>query len=268
MISNKYISYGMAGVGVLGALLAFAGGGGILGLIGGILAALGSFGAILVLKYGYIIIPMITQQARIVVMTDTGYEIPPSQDVIIKKIGGIYYASTFLAVRIYESSTERSLEQNVAYNEYFERAISNLKYVVKIALMLYAENITEKRKIIETKRAESQLRLAREREKAEPDVLKMDQYERQVSMWDSQLNKLISGIRPMGVLSYAMTTAAGITKESAVAKVKSQARELSTTLANALNVQVEQLTGDEMLKCFEWEKVFPTSPEELESVVD
>ncbi|MBI2079313.1 hypothetical protein HYT84_00990 [Candidatus Micrarchaeota archaeon] len=71
----------------------------------------------------------------------------------------------------------------------------------------------------------------------------------------------------MGVIAYAMTTAAGVSKEGAIASVKAQATELKTVLANALNVEVEWLTADEMLKCFEWEKFFPTSPTELEETI-
>ena len=262
---TKMVAYLSAGLAFLGALTGLFGGGGIFSLIGGIVAGLGGLFAVLFIRYGYILLPLVTQQARIVVMTDTGYEIPPSQDVVVKTgADGVYYASAFLGIRIYESASEKTLEENVAYNEYFERAISNLKYVVKIAYMLYVEDITVKRKDIDAKRAEAQLRLARERDKAEPDVLKMDKFEKEVSSWDSQLGKLTKGVKPMGIIVYAMTTAAGVSKEGAIAGVKSQAKELRTVLANALNVEVDWLTADEMLKCFEWEKFFPSSPQELE----
>ena len=236
-------------------------------LVAAVIAFLGSVFAVLFLKYGYIVIPMITQRTKVILMTDTGYEIPPSQDVIVKKVGNLYYSSAFLGIRIYESATEKTMEQNIAYNEDFERSISNIKYVAKVAYMLYAEDIGEERKKIETKKAEAQLRLSREREKTEPDVLKIDKYEREVSMWDEQLNKLTRGMRPMGVLAYAMTTASGVSKEAAIAAVRSQARELKVTLSNSLNVQVDQLAADQMLKCFEWEKAMPPTPRELESAL-
>jgi len=238
-----------------------------LSLVAAVIAFLGSVFAVLFLKYGYIVIPMITQRTKVILMTDTGYEIPPSQDVIVKKVGNLYYSSAFLGIRIYESATEKTMEQNIAYNEDFERSISNIKYVAKVAYMLYAEDIGEERKKIETKKAEAQLRLSREREKTEPDVLKIDKYEREVSMWDEQLNKLTRGMRPMGVLAYAMTTASGVSKEAAIAAVRSQARELKVTLSNSLNVQVDQLAADQMLKCFEWEKAMPPTPRELESAL-
>lgn len=258
------------GVGVLGAFFALIGGSAgfsIATLIGGFLACLGAVGGVLLWKYGYIIVPLLTQRTKTVIMTDTGYEIPPEQDVIVKNVNDVYYASCFLSLRIYESATEKSIDENISYNQYFERAISNLKYVTKIAYMLYVEDVGEKRKTLETKRAEAQLRLAREKEKPEPDILKLDKYEREVAHWDAQLTKLIKGIKPMGVLAYAMTTAAGISKDAAIAAARTQANELKTVLANALNVEVLQLSGDELLKCFEWEKFYPTSIRELEEAV-
>ena len=71
----------------------------------------------------------------------------------------------------------------------------------------------------------------------------------------------------MGVVAYAQTTAIGLSKDAAVASARTQANELRTVLANALNVEVVQLTGDEMLKCFEWDKFFPATAQELEESV-
>lgn len=264
--SSKNLVYGCIGAGFVGALLSFIGGG-ILGPIGGLLAGGGAVAGVLFWKYGYLLMPLITQRTNIVLKDTQGYEVPPSNDVIVKEYNGVYYASIFLAVKIYESSTEKTNEQNIAYNEYFERAISNIKYVTKISYLLYVEDVGQKRKTIETKRAEAQLRLARERDKPEPDVLKMDKFEREVEMWDNQLNKLIKGVKPMGVLAYAMTTAAGVSKDGAIATARAQANELKSVLANALNVEVKPLAADEMLKCFEWEYFFPTSPQELEGSV-
>ncbi len=263
--AKTYI-YGSIGVGVVGALFAFLGGGPF-AIIGGILAGLGAMMGVLFWKYGYLVIPLITQRTNVVMMSEEGYEIPPSQDVIVKSSGGVFYASAFLGLKIFESATEKSPEENMTYSQFFERAISNLKYVTKVSYMLYVEDVGEKRKQVETKRAEAQLRLARERDKPQPDVLKVDRYEREAAQWDNQLNKLIKGIKPMGVIAYAQTTAVGLSKDAAIAAARAQSNELRTVLANALNVEVVSLSADEMLKCFEWDKFLPTTPQELEESV-
>jgi len=264
-LTTKQMMYGSIGLAFLGAIMAISSSAsGWLGLIGGIFAGAGGLGAILFFKYGYLVVPLITQKSKIVMVTDTGYEIPPSQDVIVKKVGNEYYASAFLAIKIFESATERSDQQNVTYNQFFERAISNMRYAVKICYLLYAEDVAEKRRMIETRKAEAQLRLARERDKGEADVLKMDKYEREIAMWETQLQRLIKGVRPMGVLAYAMTSASGVSKEAAIATLRAQVREVKVILQNALNVQVEQLTAEEMKRCFEWEYAFPSGPKEIE----
>ncbi len=263
--SKKNFMYGAIGAAGIGAFLSIIGGG--FAIIGGALAAFGAVFAVLLMKFGYIIMPLITKQAKITAYTEGSYEIPPSEDVIVKKVGDEYYASSFLMLKIYESSTEKTLEQNAVYNTYFERAISNMTYVTKISYMVYVEDISKKRKELETQKAEAQLKLGREKEKPDPDVLKIDRYERRVVALNHEIDKMVRGERPMGVLAYCMTSAKGVSKEAAMAEAKSQARELKTLLANALNVEVKDLKADEMLKCFEWERFFPSSRSTFESDV-
>ncbi len=264
--SSKNYLYASLGMGVIGLIFVF-----LLGstgaIFGGILIAIGTIMGVIVWKYGYLVVPLITQRTNVVMMSGEGFEIPPSQDVIVKNVNGVFYASAFLGLKIFESVTERSPEEAVSYSQYFERAISNLKYVTKISYLLYVEDIRQKRQLIETKRAEAQLRLSRERDKPQPDPLKIDRYERELALWDGQLTRLIKGVKPMGITAYAMTTAAGVSKEAAIAKARVQAQELRTLLANALNVEVVPLQGDEMMKCFEWERFYPTTIQELEESV-
>ncbi len=266
LTQNKIITYGglaVAGIGILLGLVFSA----VIppfGILGALLCVIGGLFTILIKYYGYNLMPIITKMTKTSSPIEAAYEIPPSQDAILREANGVYYASAFLGIKIYESATEKSLEENIAYNENFERAVSNLKYVTKISYMLYVEDIADKRKIIETKRAESQLRLSREREKSDPDALRLDRYERDVQKWDMELGKLTKGVKPMGVIAYAMTTAIGVSKDGALANARSQANELRTVLANALNVEVELLTADQMLKCFEWERFFPANPSDLE----
>lgn len=268
MVDVKYFSYGAAGLCMIGALGSFLGmTNGAIAIVSGILCVLGAVGAVALYKYGYVLVPLILQRGNVVQIMEGGFEIPPANDVILKNVNGIYYASKYLGVRIYESASEKSMDENIVYSEYFERAISSVKHVTKFAIMVYMKDISEHRSRIETKHAEAQLRLARERDKPDPDVLKLDRYEKEVAMWENQINKLTRGIKPMGVISYVMTSAVGVSKEAATAAASAQANELKATISNALNVQVDLLTGDEMLRCFQWEVMIPPTPQELEQAV-
>ncbi|MFN3909744.1 MAG: hypothetical protein ACK4J0_00735 [Candidatus Anstonellaceae archaeon] len=266
-LNAKYFAYAAAVVGLLGAFGSYASGSGPFAYISAFLCGIGTITSVLLYKYGYLIIPFLTQKGKIVQIMVGGYEIPPSQDVILKQDGGIYYASAFLGIKMFESTTEKSPEENAVYSEYFERAISSVRFPVKFSLMVYVIDISHHRRELETKYAEAQLKLSREREKPEPDVLRLDRYEKEVAMYEAQLNRLVAGFKPMGAIIYAMTTATGLSKEAAIAEVKSQANELKSTLANALNVQIVNLQGDEMLKCFEWEKAIPPTGIAMEGAV-
>ncbi|VVC04071.1 Uncharacterised protein [Candidatus Burarchaeum australiense] len=219
-------------------------------------------------KYGYIIIPLLTQFTHVIEVHDAGYEILPGQEAIVRKIGDVYYASMFLMVRIYESASEKGPEENQVYTQYFERAISSVKYVTKFCTMVYIKDLSKYRERIETRRAEAQLRLSRERDKPDPDILRMDRYEREVAMYDGQLARIAGGVKPMGVVSYVMTTATGVTKEAAIAASRTQANELRATISNALNTEVVLLTGEDMKRCFEWEYAIPPSSTELEQSLE
>ncbi len=263
--SNKKLAYAAIGISGFGALMAITQGGGIISLIGFIITALGSISALILLKYGYIIVPMFTSKSNIILITDEGYEIPPSQDAIVRKTdSGLYYATVFLGIRIYQSSMEMTPSQISSYNQNFERAMTNFKKVVKVAYMMHSIDITEKKKEYEEKKAEAQLRLQKEREKVEPDILKIQRYEKEIAYYSAQIDRLIKGERPMRVVSYAMVTEMGVTKEEALSRARAAAGELRTLLSNSLNVDVDFLVGDEMLKIFDWEKFMPISAEELE----
>jgi len=261
-------SYACAAIALLAALAAFGGASGWWLFISAAVAALGALFAVLFHKFGYFLMPFFTKLGRIVLVTDTGYEIPPSQDVILLKMGNTYYASIFLGVNVFESAIENTPEQNVIYSEYFERAISSVKYVAKYSTLIYVKDISDYRMKVETKRAELQLKLSREREKPEVDVLKIDRYEKELSMWNAEVEKLSKGYKPMASVSYVMTTAIGLTKEGAMAAVRSQANELRSVISNAMNVEVNILAGDEMLRCFEWEHMLPSTVEELRAQIE
>ena len=266
----KYAYYVSVGIGVFGAIFALISGTEIMILIGGLMAFIGAVMSILIYQYGYMIIPLLTKFSNVIVVTaERDYEIPPSQDVIIKRVGDNYYATKFLGVQLFESPSENDSEQNLNYMIAFERAISSVKYVTKISMMVYVLDISEKKRDIETKKYEAQLKLSKEREKGQnQDVLRIDKLEHEIAMWQKELEKISRGEKPMTVLTYLMTTAIGISRESAMANVNSQANEIRASMSNALNSKVEILKADDMLKCFDWEHMLPKSYAEWQDQVE
>jgi hypothetical protein len=217
---------------------------------------------------------MVTKFLKVTEIRAGGYEIPPTQDLIIKNVGGIYYASIFLYARIFEApvtagaaEVARITEEESPYMDLWERAISNIKFPFKTCMLLYVEDLTKYREEIQTKRATAQLRLGREKEKPNPDPLVIDRWEREITRQDELLAKLASGEKPMGLVTYLVTTALGVTKEAAAAQVKTQANELRSVVSNALNLDMVVLTGEDMKKCFDWEFAIPPTPKDLKTTL-
>ncbi|NYZ78990.1 hypothetical protein H0N99_02480 [Candidatus Micrarchaeota archaeon] len=222
-----------------------------------ILAPLFSVAGLLLFKYGYWMLPFLTRRVRVIDVIEEPYEFSTSQDAVIKKIGNAYYASMFIHVKVYESTTEKSEDQKAAFMDLWERAISGLKFVTKFCISSYAKDLTKYRSIIENKKADAQLRLANERGKPEPNEATLSKLEREISMWDNMLSKIATGNNAIMQITYIMTCGQGPTPEMALAAAKNQANEIKSTISTTLNADVAVLTGDDMKRCFEWEYMLP-----------
>jgi hypothetical protein len=255
---EKNIALTCIGVGIaLLALTFFVGDIGALDGVVLILSAAFATVGLIFFKYGYWMVPFLTKRVRVIDVIEEPYELSVPQDAVIKKFGNTYYASMFIHVKVYESTTEKSEEQKAAFMDLWGRAISGLKFVTKFCISSYVKDLSKYSGIIENKKAEAQLRLANERGKPEPNDAELDKIEREIAMWDNMVSKLASGENPITQVTYIMTSGQGPTPEMALAAVKNQANEIKSTVATTLNAEVAVLTGDDLQRCFEWEYMLP-----------
>ena len=210
-------------------------------------------------QYGYLIVPAITKATNIIEIRN-GYEVASTRDYIIKKATQGYYAAKFLEIQFYESSMDKEQEQKRLLFESFEKAISSLKYIVKISLLISAVDLSKHIDEIKTKRSSAESTKAKYTKDGSQEVVRLD---REIAMWNRLLDRITHGERPVEIIAFASTTAFGLTKEEAVAKVRRQAKEVKTILSSALGSEVIELVDKDMLRCFEWDLIFPANYEEL-----
>ncbi len=210
-------------------------------------------------KYGYLIIPSITKATNIIEVRDN-YEIPSSRDLILKKGDGAYFATKFLEVKFYESSMDKNAEEKNTLFDSFERMVGSLKYVVRVTMMLNLLDLSNEIEKIKTKRSAIESKRSKEAKITIEEGMRMD---RELSYLNRLLDKFGSGDKPVEVISFASTTASGLTKEEAISKVNRQAKELKTIISSSLGCEVRELNDLEMLACFEWEKFQPANNEEF-----
>jgi hypothetical protein len=214
---------------------------------------------LLLWKYGYLFIPVITKATNIVEVHG-GYEVPPTRDYIIKKNEEGYYASKFLEVKFYESSMDKNADEKKTMFESFERAVSSMKYIVKVTLMISTLDLSKHIDEIKTKRSTVESKKAKETRVSADESMRMD---RELAYWNRLLDRITQGERPVEVIAFASTTAFGLTRDEAISRVSRQAKELRTILSSSLGCDVRELADLDMLKCFEWDFFFPTTQEEI-----
>ena len=255
MIGNRLIVLVCIGGALLSLLLSIAYG----SVLFTIPAVLLFFLTLLLWKYGYLIIPIITKSTNIVEIRD-GYEVASTRDYILKKTDKGYYASKFLEIRFYESSLDKDHDGKRFMFESFEKAILSLRNVVKISLLISALDMSKHVDEIKTKRAIAETKRAKLGTGKSDESIKLD---REISKWNRDLDRLSKGERAIEVLAHATTTGFGITKDEAVSRMKRQAKEVSTILSSTLGCEIVELSDLDMIKCFEWDKFLPASEEEL-----
>ncbi len=227
-------------------------------------AALGSLFFLLTIalwKYGYVLLPVLMKNAK-VVEVGRNFEIPPSQDVVVGRGSGGFLATVFLAARLYESASEKDGTRRLMMGEMFEKAISSAGFPFKVCCLVSPLDLRGELDEIRTKRSLAENRRASHHASAKNDS-EVARLEREIAMWGRQIDSLTTGQKPLEVIFYLSTTANGITEDEAVARARSQGEELSVVVGSALSCEVVQLRGEEMKKCFWWDFFGPTDSEDL-----
>lgn len=212
-------------------------------------------------KYGYVIVPFFMKGAKIV-EAGRNFEIPPSQDVIVGKSGGNFLATVFLAARLYDSASERHGPDRAALGEMFEKAIASSGFPFKICALVSPLGLKNELDEIQGKRsiAESRREKLSSSSKRDSEIARLD---REIAMWNRQIERLTTGERPLEMVFYLSTTASGLTKEEAITQARAQGDELSVVVGSALSCEIVPLSGEEMKRCFWWDFFGPADTEDL-----
>ncbi|MCX8200083.1 MAG: hypothetical protein N3G76_01300 [Candidatus Micrarchaeota archaeon] len=213
---------------------------------------------------GHIVTPIFTKIMKIT-YTKGEYVFPPGQDVIIKRSGSKFIAAKYMLINIPEREeiAGKSEERAEIYMRDFEAALGAINAPIKLNLLVSTKDIAAYRESIQAKVYEASLRIKREMEKAEPDVIKIDRWQKEKEINENLLRRLASGVKPIAAVMYVMTVAKGITMDEARDKVLNQSKEIKAVLSNSFNAEIVDLVGEDAEMCLEWEYTIPTSYSEL-----
>jgi hypothetical protein len=258
MITNRMVTFAVLGGGVLCLLFSLVSGQIIFTVVSSFFFAI----SMLLWKYGYILVPFFTSAANVIEVRG-GYNIPPTRDCITKRAGGGYYASKFLEIQFYESMIDKDDLGKSSMIESFEKSLASLKNVLKISLLVSAVDLTKHIDKIKTKRSSAESR----RRRLPPNSEEIVRLDREIAMWNRQLERITRGDRSLEIIAFAQSTAFGVTREEAISKVRRQAKEARTILSSTLGADVSELLDTDMIKCFEWSYFIPADSEQMRDEV-
>jgi hypothetical protein len=216
---------------------------------------------------GHMLTPLITKLLK-VTYNKGQYIVPPGQEVIIKKSGNKYLATKYLLLNIQEREEISKMEEHsTTYVQDIENALGTISVPSKINILISSKDVSNYRDETQSKVYELSLKIKREMEKGEPDVIKIDKWQKEKERYENLLRRLAGGVKPVNAICYVSTLGKGITEREAIDKVNAQAREIKAVLSNSMNSEIIDLIGEDMLLCFNLDFFPPSNNDELKEMV-
>ena len=223
----------------------------MLGLLFDVIAASTRF-------YAYYFMPFIGRKNGTVILNDEPpFYVTASGNAIIVREDENIYASVFIKIPVYLSSTEMSDEEKLNFSRSFSKMITiNSRYPMKLASQLYYLNKDEYIRRISAKLNEVEDKYNKlKSDKTTPDKL-LERAEGELAMW----HNLFDGVNKspsQNQMAYAMVSAPGANEEEAVAIAMQRAEEIAAGAGSIFGVSASIATGDEMLVFVEPEYSIP-----------
>ncbi len=208
--------------------------------------------------YSYLFMPMLKMKSRTVVLNnDVPFIMSPSGNAIVVKKGEEYYASSFVKIPIYRSSTEMSDDEKLEFSKMFSRIVSMDRNITKLVSQLYIINKDEYIANIRAKLNEAEDRYQKAMSgKSSPSEL--ERVKGEMTMWHNLYDN-ISSAQSRDLAAYVMVTAVGGTEEEATNLAFQRAEEAAVGIGSVLGVNATIAKGEEILVFIEPEYAIPVS---------
>lgn len=180
----------------------------------------------------------------------------PSGDAIVVRRGEEVYATAFVKVPIYSSSTEMADEDRYNFSLLFARMISISKTPMRVSSQLHPINKDDYIARINAKLNESEVRYNTLQGDKTADPKALDRVKGEVTMWRNMLDN-VSRSNSQELEVYASITAIGGSEEEAINLVAIKADEIAAGISATLGITATIVTGDEMLVFIEPDYMIP-----------
>ena len=209
--------------------------------------------------YTYLIMPLIRQRSKNVVLSnESAYTLTRNKDALMHKRGDDTYATVYISIPLYKSSTEISDEEKLNFADAVSRLVGLNKYPVRFTSQMYVMN---KDAYIATLR-DAIVKFETEEQNLVQDPTSnpkhIDRVKGQLSMWRNMLNTVGSS-QSYELESYAAVSGIGSNEYEALSIAQQRATEVIAGIGATFGVQPAIVTGDQLLKFIEPEYLIPLS---------
>ncbi len=229
----------------------------LVALVLAILALAASVLAFAAKDYYYMFNPIVRMKHMTAVI-DSGepFYMSPNGNSIIVRDENEVYATSFIKVPVYSSSTEMSDEEKLNFTSLFARLVSISKNPIRLSSQLNSINKDEYMSRITAKLNESEQRYnTLQNDKATP-AKELDRVKGEVTMWRNMFDN-VSRSNSQELNLYASITAVGNTEDEAINLSSLRAEEVAAGISATLGVTATIATGNDILVFIEPDYMIP-----------
>ncbi len=207
--------------------------------------------------YAYLIDPILRMKGGSLVLdTNEPFYIAANSKAIVIRSPSLVYATSYIKIPIYKSSTEMTDEEKFNFATVFSRAISISTTPMRLSSQLHMVNKDEYLKVITDRLNEVEDRynaLLGDPNAQKPSV---DRVKGEVNMWHNLLDNVTKS-NSQAQIAFATVTSFGANEDEAVNLATIAADEISAGISAALGVPATVANGDEMLLFIEPDYLIP-----------
>jgi hypothetical protein len=207
--------------------------------------------------YTSFFMPFLTMKDKSVVLEkEEPFFMASTGNAIVVRRENDIYASVFIKIPTYKSSTEMNADEKTEFARLFSRALTLTKNPVKFSTQLYVINKDSyisniRNRLNEVEERYQNATVSKDISKEESERIKGE-----VTMWHNLLDN-VSRVRSQSLETYAMTTSQGNNEEEAVNLALQEAGEVVTGISSTFGISASIIEGEEMLKFIEPNYMIP-----------
>lgn len=215
----------------------------------------------------FILFPIITGLLGVTFQPAAGYRILKGQDAIVKEINGLFYATGFVTGNLFgysfkqETAPQDEQGKMVQAPDTWERAIMNIDFPFKFHVAAAGLDSQKVRDEFEGKRSYQEFQMSRALQSGGNEVT-ITEIQRKINIYQTKIDRLSQGERPLASLMYFETTAIGVSEKAAIDQLTSQIKALQISMSS-MDIDLVRVQGRELYTLFRFNFGLPTSFEEM-----